>query len=290
MRRFRPIYVLTLVIIIALLAGFSIYADVPDDGNSASGRDSSPAVPGEWDASDGGERAGHQDGRDDLYDENPRDPGEEDTMLPALEDTVTICPEGEKVVTNPDDILVLVNKERNLPADYVPSDLVEPDIPFPFEGDHPKKLMRVEAAEALEQLVAGAWDEGLEIYGLSGYRSYATQAIIFQNNVERRGEEEANKFSARPGQSEHQTGLAMDVTSASVNFRLVQSFGDTPEGRWISEHAAEYGFIVRYPRGSEDITGYQYEPWHLRYVGVEHARAIVEADVTLEEYLGQSFD
>lgn len=205
--------------------------------------------------------------------------------LPGSEETVRITADGLHVVTNPDHILVLVNKERNLPADYIPDDLIAPDIPFAFEGDHPKKLMREEAAEALQQLFSRAWDDALEIYGLSGYRSYETQRHIFAYNVEQRGEEEANRFSARPGQSEHQTGLAMDVTSPGVGFTLTQAFGETPEGRWLEEHAHEFGFIIRYPEDSEHITGYQYEPWHLRYVGIEHATAIREAGLTLEEYL-----
>lgn len=209
------------------------------------------------------------------------------TNLPGLEETVAADEDGLLTVTNPDHVLVLVNKERNLPADYVPDDLVIPDVRFPFDEDHPKKLMRQDAAEALQQLISQAWEESLELYALSGYRSYETQRQIFAYNVGQKGEEAANQFSARPGQSEHQTGLAMDVTSPQVGFALTQSFADTTEGRWLREHAREFGFIIRYPEGKEDITGYQYEPWHLRYVGVEHAVSICEEELTLEEYLGQ---
>ncbi len=220
----------------------------------------------------------------------PRSPDEVDDTssardLPCLEETAMVTTEGIQIVTNPDHVLVLVNKERNLPPDYIPNDLVAPEIPFPFEGDDPRKLMQREAAEALQQLVAGALEESLELYGLSGYRSYETQKQIFAYNVQRRGEEAANQFSARPGQSEHQTGLAMDVTSRQVDFGLTQAFGKTAEGRWLKEHAHEFGFIIRYPAGKEQITGYQYEPWHLRYVGVEHAHAIQASGLTLEEYL-----
>ncbi len=205
--------------------------------------------------------------------------------IPVLEATLRRNPDGPDVVTNPSCTLVLVNKDRNLPEDFVPANLVQPSVPFPFEGDLPRKRMRQDAAQALESLVATAAEEGITLYGSSGYRSYQTQAQIFEANVRRRGEEEANRFSARPGQSEHQTGLAMDVTSPEVGFTLTQQFGATPAGRWLAENAHHFGFIIRYPEGAEDITGYAYEPWHLRYLGEEHARAIYEADITFEEYM-----
>ncbi len=189
------------------------------------------------------------------------------------------------MVTNPASILVLVNKNRNLPADYEPDDLVQPDVPFPFAGDMPRKLLRPEAASALEELVESAEKEELDIYASSGYRSYSTQRNIFEYNARTRGEEEANRFSARPGQSEHQTGLAMDVTCPEVGFELIQRFGETEEGRWIKDNAHRFGFIIRYPEGAEGITGYAYEPWHLRYVGQHHAERIHELGVTFEEYM-----
>ncbi|MCL7747292.1 MULTISPECIES: M15 family metallopeptidase [Bacillaceae] len=185
-----------------------------------------------------------------------------------------------------DDVLLLVNKERNLPKDYVPSDLVEPNVPFPFIEDLPQRLMRQEAAEALEDLFEKANDDNLNLYAQSGYRSYERQESIFAYYVERSGEEKASQVSANAGHSEHQTGLAMDVTSPEVNFQLVTSFEDTPEGQWIKENAAQFGFIIRYPKDKEKITGYQYEPWHLRFVGKEPAKVIYEQGLTLEEYLG----
>ena len=223
------------------------------------------------------------DGSNAVWEVEPYD--EPVPPLPVLAETLREDESGRPIVTNPGDILVLVNKNRNLPPDYVPEDLTQPDIPFPFEGAMPRKLMRAPAAEALEGLIAAAREDGHVVYGSSGYRSYATQEAIFQGNVRRRGEEEANRFSARPGQSEHQTGLAMDVTSAAVGYALVQRFGETPEGQWIAENAHRFGFIVRYPEGAEDITGYAYEPWHLRYVGTRHAERIYEAGITFEEYM-----
>ncbi len=182
------------------------------------------------------------------------------------------------------DVMVLVNKQRMLPSDYVPPDLVEVKIPFSFEGKSPKKMMREEAAEALEKLFAQAAKEHIKLAGVSAYRSYATQTAIFNDNAKRQGVQEANKTSAIPGQSEHQTGLAIDVSSPSVNFALEESFGDTVEGKWLAENAPKFGFIIRYPKGKEAVTGYSYEPWHIRYVGVQIAEEIAAKGITLEEY------
>ncbi|WEK53377.1 MAG: M15 family metallopeptidase [Candidatus Cohnella colombiensis] len=198
--------------------------------------------------------------------------------------TVSSNSDGLAVVTNSTSTLVVVNKQRNLPSDYVPSDLVIPDVEFSFSGDNPKKQMRKEAAKALESLFAAAKEDKIELKAVSGYRSYATQKSLFANYVNKDGEKAAARYSARPGQSEHQTGLAMDVSSASVSYDLDQSYGETKEGKWLSEHAAEHGFIIRYMKDKEDITGYMYEPWHVRYVGIDTAKEIMKQGVTLEEY------
>lgn len=191
------------------------------------------------------------------------------------------------VVANPDDLLVLVNKQNTLPEDYEPSDLVAPDIPFSFEEDIPKRYVRKAAGEALEELFAAAKEEQLELLAASGYRSYSRQEAIFASNVAQKGEAEARKVSAVPGQSEHQTGLAMDVTSRYVGYDLIEEFGETKEGIWLKDNAHKYGFIIRYPKGKEDITGYIYEPWHIRYVGKDVAAVIYENGYTFEEYLTQ---
>ncbi|MFC4596994.1 M15 family metallopeptidase [Cohnella hongkongensis] len=206
--------------------------------------------------------------------------------LPGL--TIEEDKHGAAVVTNASSLYVLVNKKRNLPSDYVPSDLVVPNVPFSFSGDSPKKQMRKEAAAALEDLFKGAEDDGIELKAVSGYRSYATQKSIFESNVKRKGEEAANRTSARPGQSEHQTGLAMDVSSASVSYGLEESFGETKEGKWLAEHAADYGFIIRYPQGKASVTGYSYEPWHVRYVGEQVAKDVANKKVTLEQYFEEA--
>lgn len=181
------------------------------------------------------------------------------------------------------DVAAVVNKEHTLPENYEPDDLTAPDVPFIFEGAHEKRLLREPAARAAESLFAAAADEGLELFGVSGYRSYATQKALFAFNARTRGEEHAERYSAVPGASEHQTGLALDVTSASAGYKLLPAFADTREGRWLAEHAHEYGFVVRYPRDKEHITGYAYEPWHIRYIGREIAEAAYRNRRTLEE-------
>jgi zinc D-Ala-D-Ala carboxypeptidase len=187
--------------------------------------------------------------------------------------------------TNPTSILVLVNKKHPLPAGYVPPDLVTPNVPFPFKEDLPKKKMRKEAAVALENMFAQAKQDGIHLYAMSGYRSYAIQKKIFDHNLSTQGQAAANAASAHPGTSEHQTGLAMDLTTPSMQEQLEQSFAATPEGDWVQKHAAEFGFIVRYPKGKENITGYEYEPWHIRYVGKEAAQEIMSKSITFEEYV-----
>ena len=191
----------------------------------------------------------------------------------------------KNTVANPYEILSLVNKQYALPADYIPSDLVTPDVRFPFTEDLPKKQMREVAANALEEMFDAGDKAGLDLFAQSGYRSFDRQEALFASYSEENGEKAANKYSARPGESEHQTGLTMDITSPDINYDLNIEFGETDEGKWVKEHAAEFGYIIRYPEGKEDITKYQYEPWHLRYVGKKAAKEIVDQDLTLEEYI-----
>lgn len=201
----------------------------------------------------------------------------------SLADTIADI-NGVPTVTNPGDLVVLVNKERALPSDYIPQDLVSPQIPFSFQGQSEKKLLRKDAAKALEALFAKAKEEGIELIGVSGYRSYNTQKAIFNRNVEKKGLEATSQYSAEPGHSEHQTGLSIDVYNKEYKYALEESFADTEEGKWLAEHAAEFGFIIRYPKGKEEITGYNYEPWHIRYVGIDVAKEIKNRGITLEEY------
>ncbi len=198
--------------------------------------------------------------------------------------------EGLVVVDNPESLEVLVNKQRKLPDGYQPENLVVPDVPFSFEEDAEKKQMRQVAASALEELFQAAQQEEVELLAASGYRSFQTQTYLYESYVEKDGQEAADRYSARPGTSEHQTGLTMDLTSAEMAFQLDQSFKNTTGGAWLADHAHEFGFIIRYPEGKEDITGYMYEPWHIRYVGKEMATEIYEENLTLEEYLGYGYE
>jgi len=181
-----------------------------------------------------------------------------------------------------------VNKQRSLPEGYEPDDLVEPNVPFSFDEPHEKRHMRKEAAEALEKLFAGAKADGIELRAVSGYRSYQRQVSIYNNNVKTKGQEYTDRVSSVPGRSEHQTGLAIDVSSPSVGNVLEEVFGTSKEGQWLAEHAAEYGYVIRYLQGEEDITGYVYEPWHIRYIGTDLAPDVAKSGLTLEEYFDEA--
>jgi len=183
---------------------------------------------------------------------------------------------------NPADPLVLVNKIHPLaPRDWAPDDLARPDVAT--LGAHDE--LRTEAARALEELAAGAEGAtGHELVLVSGYRSADYQRRLYARYVDAHGRRAADTFSARAGHSEHQTGLAADVTEEGTTYTR---FGRTDTGRWVAGHAWRYGFVVRYPRGAEHVTGYAAEPWHLRYVGTELAtRMHLAGTATLEEAFG----
>lgn len=181
-------------------------------------------------------------------------------------------------------LLLLVNKQNPLEADYKPDDLA-PVLYYAEDRTVAGRFLREEAADQFHRMVEAARDEGLTLVMTTAYRSYGFQQVLWDNYVAKEGEAAAARYSARPGQSEHQTGLAVDVTSPSVDYELTEAFGSTPEGSWLAANASRFGFILRYPAGKEDVTGYQYEPWHLRYVGQPVAAAIAAAGSTLEEYL-----
>ena len=154
---------------------------------------------------------------------------------------------------------------------------------YPITQEYPLRCFAPEAEAAYQQMKQAAAAEGLRLIERTSYRSFMQQTIIYNNYVKEHGQEAADRFSARPGYSEHHTGLAIDLNS------LETAFGETPEGIWLANHCAEYGFILRYPKDSEEITGYIYEPWHVRYVGVELAQKLYLGDgdfLTLEEYFG----
>ena len=186
----------------------------------------------------------------------------------AVDSSIKPAQEGLQTLAEPENISVLVNKEYSLPEDYQPADLVYPNVDFIFEEKIEKRMMRAEAAEALQKMFAAAETQNLHLAGVSAYRSHQTQQSLFDNYVNRDGLEKAKTYSALPGTSEHETGLAIDVTTADGACAAQDCFGDTSEAKWLAEHGHEYGFIIRYPEGKENITGYKYEPWHIRYVGL----------------------
>ncbi|WP_400241810.1 D-alanyl-D-alanine carboxypeptidase family protein [Niallia sp. JL1B1071] len=193
--------------------------------------------------------------------------------------------DGRNIIQNPMNIVSLVNKEFGLPDGYTPEDLVRPNVEFSFgDQDIEKSYMREEAAKALEDMFNGAKNSGITLYAVSGYRSFDRQTVLFGAEVDRVGEEKAVQAVAYPGNSEHQTGLAMDISSESEDFLLTEEFGEMKEGKWLKDNAHLYGFILRYPKGKESITQYKFEPWHFRYVGKKSAKDIYENDWTLEEY------
>ncbi len=217
----------------------------------------------------------------------PADPVMAKRSESALQATIKEV-DGKKIVTNPESMTVIVNKQRSFPDGYEPGDLVEPNVPFSFDGPHEKRHMRKEAADALEKLFAGAEQDGIELRAVSGYRSYNRQKSIYDNSVRTKGEEYTSRVVAVPGMSEHQTGLTIDVSSPSVNNGLEENFGDSTEGKWLAEHAADYGFVIRYLKDREDITGYVYEPWHIRYIGTDLAKDVYKSGMTLEEYFDEA--
>ena len=213
--------------------------------------------------------------------EQPTEPVEEEPMTPSQ-------PIEKDGLANLElDELILVNKQIALPADYQPSDLVEANIDFVDSTVGERRMLRKEAAQAIEGLMKDAKAAGIDLKGTSAFRSYAYQVNLFNAYVERDGKEQAMKYSAPPGHSEHQTGLAIDVSSASVNYQLTQSLGETVEGKWLADHAHEYGFIIRYQKEFEEETGYMYEPWHLRYIGMEHAKQVHALNQPYDRYIAE---
>lgn len=163
------------------------------------------------------------------------------------------------------DGIMIANKTYTLPSSYDPG-------------------IKQEAADALAEMQSAAAADGISLFVVSGYRSYASQKAVYAGWVSRDGAEKADTYSSRAGHSDHQTGYTFDLNS------LEQSFAYTKEGIWLAEHCADFGFIIRYPDGKEMYTGYMYEPWHIRYIGKEKAKTITESGLSLEEYYGITSD
>ncbi|MBR6697042.1 MAG: M15 family metallopeptidase [Lachnospiraceae bacterium] len=180
---------------------------------------------------------------------------------------------------------VLIDKKHPLSPNFIPAHLVNVDIPFLCEKNDEKRKMYKPAAKAMQKMYKQAKQEGLQIYGISAYRSYERQAEIFNESLATNGYDYTISSIARPGCSEHQSGLAIDVSSPLCSFKLDDSFRRTPEYLWLSKYCHKFGFIIRYPYGSQHITGFRAEPWHLRYVGEKTSTIVYSERITLEEYL-----
>lgn len=188
-------------------------------------------------------------------------------------------------IVESDSIWVIVNKQRPLAPGYEPAELVNPSIPLYGPSDAENMLVDARIADDLEQLVASAESAGLQLALGSGYRSESYQRGIYNTYVERDGQEAADRFSARPRHSEHQTGLAVDFVLPSGDCAFQACFADTPEGEWLIGSAHRYGFILRYLEGAEAIVGYQFEPWHFRYVGRSLAQELYDqGNPALEDF------
>ncbi len=186
---------------------------------------------------------------------------------PAVSASVQVTVEAAKEPAVADGVtyiegILIANKTYALPASYNPGGLTN------------------ECYSAFMNLVSGAAADNINIYCSSGFRSYESQQYIYNNYVAADGQAKADTYSARPGHSEHQTGLAIDCNI------IDDSFTGTPEAIWLENNCHKYGFIIRYPRNKDHITGYKYEPWHIRYLGVEKATAVYNSGLCLEEYLG----
>ena len=169
-----------------------------------------------------------------------------------------------------DGYLIICNKYHTLKSNYVPN-LVSLSG---YGGGYLEKT----AAKYFKQMSDDAKKEGIRVYNISGYRSYNTQKNLYNSYVSKDGRAKADTYSARAGTSEHQTGLATDINSISTSFETTETY------KWLAKNAYKYGFILRYPKGKEYITGYMYEPWHYRYVGTSVAKIIYEKNITYEEY------
>lgn len=212
---------------------------------------------------------GEENMQEDVGDSSASPEEPKGNALPDEEVTNGGYIEGQTLPTEPTYInnVLIANKKYPLPRDFAP-------------GEDPT------ARTAFDQMAQDARTAGFEIVAFSTYRSYEYQETLYNNYVSRDGKENADRYSARPGYSEHQTGLAFDIGEKdNKDLWLTEQFGETPAGKWLADNAHKYGFILRYPKDKETITGYMYESWHFRYLGVDLATKVKASNLTLEEYL-----
>ena len=181
------------------------------------------------------------------------------------------------------DNLILVNKNNPLSKDYIPLDLEYINLPVDVVDE--KKFLRKEAALWLRFLFKAAALDNCNLIAISGFRSYIRQDEIYNASIISKSLEHTENYIAKAGTSEHQTGLSIDLSCPTINNELEESFAHTKEGIWLYNNAYKYGFIIRYPLNYKHITGYNYEPWHIRYIGKQHSIKMHNLNIlTLEQY------
>lgn len=218
-------------------------------------------------------------------DKNLRDAA---TTPTSFKETTTTDKTLPSELTTPSSKLVLVDSVHTLPVDYVPSTLKD-DIYLKSTSE--VIPIDEETGNKAKEMMQAANDAGISLYVVTGYRSYEDQQKYYTSRMELlNNSEDAKKQVQAAGCSEHQTGLAIDFTDDPSNAQPTTDFGKTDAGKWLYEHAHEYGFILRYPEGKEDITGYTYEPWHFRYINIEIATYLKENNLTYEEYYGMNLN
>lgn len=220
-----------------------------------------------------------------------------DDGIRSVEDIVTYVNVGldqpyftdVETISDTSDPLMLINKYHKLPDDYEPENLVLTPSACVIGEDYScqteTQYVVKEVADAFQKMLSDAKKEGIELKSIASYRSFAYQKNLYDYYANLNGADYADAYYARPGQSEHNSGLAIDVTMGDWNFTELK---EAPKYDWLLEHMAEYGFILRYPEDKVDITGYAYESWHLRYVGIEAALAIQQSGLTLDEYIARN--
>lgn len=267
----QPIFLLSV-----LAVAVSIIVLVMVTANSVSDSDGNPVTPplgGQTPTSEPTSNSGDE----------TSEPGTTVTAVPEETPTAAPTPDADgTIVVECLDILAPVDKEHRLPAECAPPDLVQ----LPEErSTNGAQYMRSEAADALMRLFDAAQSEaGIAFVANSAYRSYQTQVVVYNNAVAAFGQAYADRTSARPGHSEHQMGTTTDIGARGL---YLENFVGTPEADWLAENAHRFGFVVSYPDGKEHITGYTYEPWHIRYVGSDVAQQVLDSGLTLHEFLLQ---
>lgn len=253
-RTTRPILTFVGVLCIAIVAGLSLYFFMPRDTTTPTNKDTST---------------------------------EKKVVKKSNEKKTQSTPAFNKrlySIDTPGSLWWIVNKQRPAGQAYIPTNLVTPSVMLNTGKSAEENSILPEVAPHLESLFGAAKTQGHSLMFASGYRSYTLQNTYYTHYVATSGQTEADRYSARPGTSEHQTGLSLDVATVDRVHYLDQAFGTDPAGKWLAEHAHEYGFIIRYPEGKESVTGYMYEPWHIRYVGKDLATQLYTNKQTMEEF------